>query len=48
MGLKQFELAQKISEKESIIHKIESDSEDPSIQVIKKLERLFKVKLIEK
>ncbi|MBS3166687.1 TIGR00270 family protein [Candidatus Woesearchaeota archaeon] len=48
LNLKQSELAQKISEKESIIHKIESDSEDPSIQVIRKLERFFKVKLIEK
>lgn len=47
MGMKQSEVALKISEKESLLHGIESSRHEPSIDVAKKLERFFKIKLIE-
>lgn len=47
-GLKQKDVARLIKEKESIVHKVESGSFKPSIKLAEKLERFFKIKLIEK
>jgi putative transcription factor len=47
MGLKQTEIAKFLSEKESIIHKMESGSYVPSIELAKKLEKQLGIKLIE-
>lgn len=48
LGLKQEELAKKINEKESLIHKIESGAFEPGIMLARKLEGFLKIKLIEK
>ena len=47
LGLKQKEFAKKISEKESLIHNIETDSFKPSINLARKLERFLRIKLID-
>ena len=47
MGLKQTEIAKFLSEKESIIHKMESGTYMPSIELAKKLEKQLGIKLIE-
>ncbi len=47
LGLMQKELALKIAEKDSLVHKIESEKVEPSIPVARKLERFLKIKLIE-
>ncbi|MBN1503145.1 TIGR00270 family protein [Candidatus Woesearchaeota archaeon] len=47
LGLKQEELAKKLAEKESIIHKIESGAYTPSISLARKLEKRLSVSLIE-
>ncbi len=47
LGLKQEELAQKIAEKESLIHNIESERFEPSIELARKLERFLRIQLIE-
>jgi len=47
LGLNQKEFAKKISEKESLIQKIESGHFDPSIGLAKKISGLLKIKLIE-
>lgn len=44
----QKELAKAIAEKESLIHKIESKSLEPDLNLVRKLERFFKIKLIVK
>ncbi len=45
-GLKQKELAQKIAEKESLIHKIESGHKEPSLAVARKLEKFLGITLV--
>ena len=47
MGLKQEEFAKFLSEKESIIHKIESGSYIPSLEMARKIEKQLGVILIE-
>lgn len=47
MALTQEQMAKSIAEKESIIHKIESNLMVPPMSLIKKLEQFLRVKLIE-
>ena len=46
-GLKQEELAKAISERESLIQKIESGHLEPSIRLARKLESFLKIRLVE-
>lgn len=46
MGLTQKDFANKINEKETIVHKIETGAFSPPLPLAKKLERLLGVKLI--
>ena len=48
INLKQEELAKKMNLKESMIHKIESGAFEPSMELAKKFEKFFNIKLIEK
>ncbi|MFH0979086.1 MAG: multiprotein bridging factor aMBF1 [Candidatus Woesearchaeota archaeon] len=47
LGLKQEEFANKISEKTSLIHNIESGRYQPPIELARKIERFLKIKLVE-
>jgi len=47
MGLKQEEVAKKIAEKESMLHKLESGAMQPDMNLARKLEKFFRIKLIE-
>jgi len=47
LGIKQEDFAKKISEKESLVHKIETGHFEPSIGLAMKIERFLKIKLIE-
>jgi len=46
LGLKQEELAKKISEKLSLVHHIESGEFEPNINLARKLEKFLKIKLV--
>lgn len=46
-GLKQEELAKRLAEKESIIHKLESGTMKPDIPLARKLEKFLRIKLVE-
>ena len=46
-GLTQEEAAKQLSEKESLYHKIEKGQLKPSLALAKKLEKFFKIKIIE-
>ena len=48
IGLTQEEFAKKINEKESLLHKMETNSFEPSLPLARKLEKLLGIKLIEK
>ena len=47
LGMTQKEFSLKINEKESLMHKIETGSIEPSIHLARKLEKALKVKLVE-
>jgi len=46
MGIKQEDLAKMLSEKESIIHRIESSSPNININLAKKIQRILNIKII--
>lgn len=46
-NMTQEELAKKLNEKESIIHKMETGTLPPSIEFARKLEKLFTIRLVE-
>ena len=48
LGLSQEELAMKLSEKVSLLHKIETGHVEPSFKTAAKIEKLLKVKILEK
>ncbi|MBW2982481.1 multiprotein bridging factor aMBF1 [Candidatus Woesearchaeota archaeon] len=47
LGLKQEDFAKRISEKESVIHKLEIGEFKPSLELARKLEKTLNIKLIE-
>jgi len=47
LGLKQDELAKKLNERESSIHKLETGEMEPNIALARKLEKFFGIKLVE-
>ena len=47
LGLKQEDFAKRISEKESVVHKLETGEFTPSLKLARKLEVLLGIKLIE-
>ncbi|MGM5484547.1 MAG: multiprotein bridging factor aMBF1 [Nanobdellota archaeon] len=47
MGLKQEDFAKKIAEKQSLLHNIESGHFEPNINLARKLEKFFNIKLVE-
>ena len=48
LGLKQEQLAKKLAEKESRLHKIETGHMKPSLKCARKLERFLNLKLVER
>jgi len=48
LGLKQKELAKKLAEKESLLHKIEIGNFIPGLDLAKKIEKILRVTLIER
>ena len=47
LGLKQDEMAKKLNERESLLHQIESGHFTPNIDLARKLERMFHIKIFE-
>ncbi len=47
MNLKQKELAQKIAEKESVLHNLESGNSEPNIKLARKLEKFLGIVLVQ-
>jgi putative transcription factor len=47
LGLKQEDVAKKINEKLSLIHKIETGHFEPSINLARKIERFLKISIVE-
>ena len=47
LGLTQEEFAKKISERESLVHKLESGNFEPSLQLARKIEKLLGIKILE-
>ncbi len=47
LNLTQKEFAQKINEKESLIHKIETGNFEPNLALARKLEKILNIKLVE-
>ncbi|MCP3682731.1 MAG: TIGR00270 family protein [bacterium] len=47
LGLKQKDFAKSISEKESLIHKMETGSFEPDLDLARKLERFLRISLVE-
>jgi putative transcription factor len=47
LGLKQEDLAKKLSEHDSLLKKIENGTMEPSLKLAEKLEKFFNIKLIE-
>jgi putative transcription factor len=47
LGLKQEDLAKKINEKDTLLHKIETGAMEPSIKLARKLEKFLQLKLVE-
>ena len=47
LNLTQEEFAKKISEKESLVHKLESGSFEPSLQLARKIEKSLNLKILE-
>ena len=47
LNMKQEEVAKQLHEKESLISQIETEHKEPRIELAKKLEKFFKIKLIE-
>jgi putative transcription factor len=45
LGLTQEQFGQRINEKTSVVHKLESGALEPSDQLVRKIERTFKVRL---
>lgn len=47
LGLKQEEMAKRLNERESTLHQIESEHLKPSIELARKLEKAFHIKILE-
>lgn len=47
LGLSQKDFALKINEKESLVHKIETDSFEPNLALARKIERFLGIKIVE-
>ena len=48
LGLKQEDLAKKLNEKESLLHKLETGNIRPSLDLARKIEKVLNIKLVEK
>lgn len=47
LNLTQKDFAQKIGEKESVVHKLETGSFEPNMNLVRKLEKFLKIRLVE-